>query len=125
LAFVQSIFPLSIPIFSFLKKKGKGFPLQSGLEGRLWVFSWKHPARIAQKPAVKIHPFADNFRSLTQYLRRFRLSTLHPVPRHAKNFDIQNARFQLLEKKIEKKWFESLRGWKSCVLLHPHSRRSS
>jgi hypothetical protein len=31
-AFLQSIFLLSVAIFSFLKKKEKGFPLQSGLE---------------------------------------------------------------------------------------------
>jgi hypothetical protein len=30
-AFLQSIFLLSVSIFSFLKKKEKGFSLQSGL----------------------------------------------------------------------------------------------
>jgi len=32
--FLQSIFLLSVTIFSFLKKKEKGFPLQSGLESK-------------------------------------------------------------------------------------------
>jgi hypothetical protein len=34
-AFLQSIFPLFVAIFAFLKKKSKGFPLQSGLKNKL------------------------------------------------------------------------------------------
>jgi|GEM_PF-5601263 len=54
-----------------------------------------------------------------------------PVPnRHhlqfpVKNFRLQAPRFQRLEKKVKKKYAESLREWNSCVLLHPHSRQGS
>jgi hypothetical protein len=33
-----NIVPLSVTIFSFLKKKGKGFPLQSGLRAKILFF---------------------------------------------------------------------------------------
>jgi len=49
LAFVQSIIPLCVSIFSFLKEKGKGFPLQSGLGGSLWVCFWRHSAQYWAK----------------------------------------------------------------------------
>lgn len=38
LLFQPSIFPLSVAIFFFLKKKEKGFPLQSGLFFNLFEF---------------------------------------------------------------------------------------
>lgn len=38
LLFQPSIFPLSVAIFFFLKKKEKGFPLQSGLFINLFEF---------------------------------------------------------------------------------------
>lgn len=111
-AFGRSLFPLFVPIFSFLKKKGKGFPLQSGLGGGLWVCFWRLCACIAQNATIKIPNSNTMSNDKAEHFRRFRPLERFAVLKSPKNFLPQNTVFQHVKGNIKKTLKKD--GQKAC-----------
>ncbi|RZK12305.1 MAG: hypothetical protein EOO46_03690 [Flavobacterium sp.] len=85
-------------------KKGKGFPLQSGLQGRTSgilgiFFPVLRPGK--RLPSTGKYP---NSQILSPWTLRFPIPKCRHLQFPLKNFRLQITRFQRLEKKIKKKW---------------------